>query len=219
MRAKFPRWTSRFLNSTRGQIILLLREQARTVTELAQLLDLTDNAVRAHLATLERDSLVRHSGERAGFRKPHFSYELTAEAEELFPKPYGRVLNRILAAFKERFGAELVEGVLRDVGRGLATGNIPPKKAALNERLDQALKLLEDFGGQARIERQDGRILIQAASCPLAAASADHPEVCRMVETLLSEIVGVPVRERCQRNPAPRCCFEMAFAKAVKASR
>ena len=81
---------------------------------------MTDNAVRAHLATLERDGLVRQGGERPGFRKPHFSYELTAEGEELFPKVYGPLLARILAQLKERFGSEELEAVLREVGQRMA---------------------------------------------------------------------------------------------------
>ena len=85
---KTHRYPRRLLTSTRGQIILLLREKPRTVLELAEAVGLTDNAVRAHLATLERDGLVhQRGGARAGFRKPHFSYELTTEADERFPKP------------------------------------------------------------------------------------------------------------------------------------
>ena len=49
----------RFFTSTRGKIITLLRRASRTVDELAQALDLTDNAVRAQLAALERDGLVQ----------------------------------------------------------------------------------------------------------------------------------------------------------------
>src|SRR5919202_3298969 len=86
------RWDKRFFASTRGRIVGLLRRAARTVNELAQALDLTDNAVRAHLATLERDGLVQQSGTRPGFRKPNLTYELTADAGQFFPKPYGPVL-------------------------------------------------------------------------------------------------------------------------------
>src|ERR1041385_5375211 len=76
----------RFFDSTRGQIVTLLRSAPCTVEELAGKLNLTDNAVRAHLATLERDGLVRQSGLRRGPRKPHFTYVLTDEADKLFPK-------------------------------------------------------------------------------------------------------------------------------------
>ena len=56
------------------------------MNELAAALGLTDNAVRAHLLSLERDGLAHQSGTQPGFRKPHATYALTAEAEQIFPK-------------------------------------------------------------------------------------------------------------------------------------
>lgn len=205
----FSRWTRRFLDSTRGQIIILLRSESRTVAELAEALNLTDSAVRVHLATLERDGLVRQGRERPGFRKPHFSYELTAAAEELFPKAYGPLLNQILAQLKERFGSEQIEAVLQEVGHRMALSHTATGASPLKERLERAVKILASLGGQARIERGDGKVLIRAAGCPLAAATADHPEVCKMVRTLLGEVIDAPVREICQRGPSPHCCFEV----------
>src|SRR5919201_2008502 len=52
----------RFFATTRGQIVLLARRAPRTIDELCQALGLTRNAIRAHLATLERDGLVRRGG-------------------------------------------------------------------------------------------------------------------------------------------------------------
>ncbi len=54
--------------------------------------------------------------------------------------------------------------------------------------------------------------MIRGYSCPLSAVASDHPEVCRMTETLLTELAGVPVRECCDRGDNPRCCFEAALA-------
>src|SRR5918911_2480444 len=59
-------FNKRFMETTRGQIVALLRRGTRTVEELAQALGLTDNAVRGHLATLERDGLARPAGVRRG---------------------------------------------------------------------------------------------------------------------------------------------------------
>jgi predicted ArsR family transcriptional regulator len=70
----------RFFASTRGQVTALLRQGERTVEELAQALVLTDNAVRAHLVTLERDGLVRQAGLRRGLSKPAYAYALTPAA-------------------------------------------------------------------------------------------------------------------------------------------
>jgi len=55
-------WRARLMESTRGKILDLLRSKERTVNELAAALGLTDNAVRAHLLSLERDGLVHQSG-------------------------------------------------------------------------------------------------------------------------------------------------------------
>ena len=61
-----------FFASTRGRIVLIMRRGARTVDELATALHLTDNAVRAHIATLERDGLVEEQAVRRGVSSsPH----------------------------------------------------------------------------------------------------------------------------------------------------
>src|SRR5436190_23983183 len=86
----------RFLASTRGRIITLLRKSSRTVDELAQALGLTDNAVRAHLAALERDGLVQQHSERRGSGKPSSVYDLASAAEDLFPKSYDQLLYQLL---------------------------------------------------------------------------------------------------------------------------
>jgi predicted ArsR family transcriptional regulator len=107
----------RFFDSTRGQIVSLLRGNIRTVNELAEELGLTDNAVRSHLLSLERDGLVRQCGVQRGTRKPHFAYELTPEAENLFPKAYDALLNQLITILKDRLPpAALEESCARSAG-------------------------------------------------------------------------------------------------------
>lgn len=206
---KFSGWTRRFLQTTRGQIILLLRQKPCTVADLAEELDLTKNAVRAHLATLERDGLVHQIGEQAGFRKPHFSYELTMEAGDLFSKAYGPVLNQVVAVLKDRLGVEQTEAVFREVGLRIAPPQEKNEGSGFEERLEQSLKSIEKLGGQAVIAREEGKVFIRSAGCPLSAATADHGEICKMLETILSEIIGTPVQQACRRESSPQCCFEI----------
>src|SRR5215207_118273 len=199
----------RFFDSTRGQIVTLLRSAPCTVEELAGKLNLTDNAVRAHLATLERDGLVRQSGLRRGPRKPHFTYVLTEEADRLFPKAYDALLNQLIAVLKTRLDPAEIEDVLREVGRALAADAPPGNTATLESRVQTALKVLEAIGGAAKVEQHDDKIVIVSSGCPLAAAVSLHPEVCRLAETLVAEIVKVPVEERCDRTGRPKCRFEL----------
>ena len=202
----------RFFDSTRGQIVTILRASPSTVEELARKLDLTDNAIRAHLLTLERDGLVRQGGLRRGPRKPHFTYELTPEADNLFPKAYDALLNQLIGVLKNRLEPAEIEEVLRDVGRAIASDTPGGEKADLESRVHIALKVLEAIGGSAEIERHEDKIVIRGNGCPLAAAVSVHPEVCRLAETLVAEIVKVPVEERCNREGSPKCRFEIDTA-------
>ena len=90
---------SEVFEGTRGKVVTLLRRGGRTVEGLARELNLTDNRVRVHLATLEREGIVRQHGSvrrDSGGGKPAYIYELTPEAEELFPKAYEPVLSQLL---------------------------------------------------------------------------------------------------------------------------
>ncbi len=199
-------WNQRFFSSTRGQIITLLRRSSRTVDELAQALDLTDNAVRAHLATLERDGFMKQHGVRRGSGKPSFVYDLTPEAEYLFPKSYGQVLYQLLEVLDEKMTSEELEDLLRTVGRRIAAKwNIP--SGDLSVRLEAAVEVLNELGGMAELEIGEETFCIRGYSCPLAAAVPGHPEVCHLAETLLTELVGVPVKEQCDRNGTVKCRF------------
>ena len=200
-------WNQRFFASTRGQVVLLLRQGLGTVEELARALDLTDNAVRAHLTALERDGLVVQSGLRRGGGKPAFTYALTPEAERLFPKAYGTVLNLMLDVLAERLPAETIDEALREVGRRLAAGQAAPS-GDLRHRVSHAIELLDELGGLAEIEERDGGFVILGCSCPIAAAVDGHPEACLLAEALLAEVIGAPVRQTCAPE-IPRCQFEV----------
>ncbi len=211
------RWDRQFFASTRGRVVTLLRRGGRTVEDLARALGLTDNGVRAHLAVLERDGIVWQRGtvSRGGGGKPAYVYELAPQAEALFPKAYSPVLRRLLDVMAERLGAEETEALLRAVGRRIADerGMVPTD--SVHERLEAAVAVLDELGGLAELEERDGGLVIRSYSCPLTDVVAGHPEVCRLAEALLAELVGVPVHEHCDRSENPRCCFEVADADDV----
>jgi len=203
-----------FFESTRGRMVTLLRRRGQTVEELAAEVGLTNNGVRAHLATLERDGIVRQRGSvrsSSGGGKPAYMYELTPEAEDLFPKAYEPALRRLLDVLSEQLGPEESETLLRLVGRRLAEEHSTRADGA-PARLESAVEALNELGGLAELEERDGAIVIRGYSCPLAGVTPDHPEVCRMVETLITELAGVPVHERCDRGERPRCRFEIPSA-------
>jgi predicted ArsR family transcriptional regulator len=207
---KTTKLDERFFDSTRGRVVGLLRGKSGTVIELAEKLGLTDNAVRAHLLSLERDGLVRQSGVQRGARKPHYAYELTDEAERLFPKAYDALLNQLITTLKGRLPPSAIEDVLREVGRSLAARHSSDGGSAdLEARLRNASEILKAIGGTPSLARENGKLIIRSGGCPLAAAVAEHPEVCELAEALVAEVVGLPVRESCDRSGTPKCRFEI----------
>lgn len=209
-----PRSNTRFWDSTRGRIVLLLRRQNRTVQELADALGVTNNAVRAQLTALERDRIVRQSGTRPGIRKPKILYDLTAEADQLFPKVYGPLLCHLLEVLKDEIAPKKLGGIVRTVGRRMALDH---RATSLVDRQHdpaaQAVAVLRDLGGlcesSSELKEGNGKVAIHCSDCPLALIVVDHPEICVLVETLLSEVLGAPVRQRCETQPSPRCRFEI----------
>src|SRR5919107_588704 len=159
---KVTKLGERFFDSTRGRIVTLLRGGTKTVNDLTAELGLTDNAVRAHLLSLERDGLVRQSGVQPGARKPHYSYELTPEAERLFPKAYDALLNQLITTLKGRLPPSAVEDVLREVGRSLAARHVSGDAPAdLEARLQNVLHVLKAMGGTPVVEREGGTLIIR----------------------------------------------------------
>jgi predicted ArsR family transcriptional regulator len=201
-------WDQHFFASTRGRIVLLLRRADQTVDELAHHLDLTDNAVRAHLATLERDHLVCSTGTRRGSGKPAVVYALTPEAEQLFPKAYAPVLQQLLEVLSTHMSAVKFAEIMEHTGQRLAAQwSIAPGK--LHARLQQAVGILNELGGLAELEERDGSYVIQGYRCPFAAIVPGHPEMCQLAKALLAELIGEPVEEHCEHNGAIRCCFTL----------
>ena len=181
------------------------------MNELAQALALTDNAVRSHLTSLERDGLIQELGTRPGFRKPHALYGLTSEAEFLFPTAYGPLLRHVLAVIGRRLSAQQLRASMREIGRTAAKEHLGQVQGKLtSQRIEVALDALKALGGDATVRESDGSRFISGNGCPFSAVTAHHPEACLIVEALLSEIIGVPVKERCDRTEAPRCCFEIS---------
>lgn len=211
---KGTKFGNNFFESTRGQVLGLLRRGVGTVEELSTELQLTDNAVRAHLTTLERDGLVARGGTQRGLRKPHVHYVLTAEAEQLYPKAYSTLFNQLLAILKRRLAPDELEAILVEVAHSLAAGNTAQENESVESRARLALVTLESMGGAPALKNEEGKLLIlSVTSCPFDVSISQHPEVCRLAEAFLSEVTGLKIKERCRKGERPKCTFEIVEDK------
>lgn len=202
-------WLDAFLGETRAQLLRILRKTAATITELAASLGVSENAVRTHVAAAERDGLVRQTGiQRSTGGKPARVYELTPDAEELFPKAYALALERLVRVLREVDGEDAVLEHLRRVGRDLAgSGSLSSEDVGV--RVEAAAAALESIGGSLTVSREAEGWVLQGDGCPLSAVVAQDPDVCVLAQSLIAELTGRQVVETCGKSARPRCKFHV----------
>ncbi|HEY3116319.1 MAG TPA: hypothetical protein VGK54_06220, partial [Chloroflexota bacterium] len=130
------------------------------------------------------------------------------QAELLFSQAYIPILTQLLHVLSRRMSSAEFDSLMREVGREAMAGRALPK-GPLRERVATASSLLNDLGGLTEVEEENGLYVIRSHGCPLAAATADHPEACNALESLLTEFVGTKVTKCCDRYDRERCCFEV----------
>lgn len=203
-------WFERWITGTRGRILSLLRGDASTVTRLADEVGISDNAVRTHLAALQRDGLVEEAGtlHGGGVGKPAQLFRTTAQGEEVFPKAYAAVLGQVLRVVAEKDGEEGLLALLEEVGRRVGAGARPAASQPLAERVQTSADLLRGLGGDIRVEEEAGQgWRLEGNGCPLYALVREQEVACNLVEALIAEATGGVVQQCCRHGDRPRCRF------------
>ncbi len=196
------------MSTTRGRILAMLRETKRTVSEMARALRITETGVRLHLNALEEDGLIQQAGVVQGTRKPFHAYELTKDGEDLFPKAYGPLLAELLEVLSEKLTEDELIAACEETGRRLAAKLAPDRdRGTLERRIALALEVLTSMGGAAALSGEAGDFTISSASCPIAEAVKSSHHACQIAQSLLREITGAKVKEKCEKGLKPRCRF------------
>ena len=205
-------WQRQASKTTRNRIVALLRRGEHSVEELAEALGLTDNAVRAQLAALEREKVVQAAGVRrdGSVGKPATLFGIAPDSSALFSSAYAPVLAAVLAELRERMTPKQVESVLRDAGHRLA-GSLPVR-ATFDERVKASAAFLTGLGADANLVQTGSSYEIRGHGCVLSDAVVACPASCAILEQLLRDVTGGTVKERCDRSGQPSCCFRISPA-------
>jgi predicted ArsR family transcriptional regulator len=195
----------------REHIISLLRCGPLTADEIAEQVQLTTNAVRQHLTTLERDGYVVRQGPRheSTVGKPPIVFAIAPEVEATLSRAYAPVLTALAAALPDHVPPKALDALLADVAGRLAA-LAPAPRGDFRQRVRAGADALESLGGLIEV---DGSTL-RACSCVVGNAVAVRPELCRAVEMFLSAVTGTHVREECDRTGSPRCRFVLSPSRS-----
>jgi predicted ArsR family transcriptional regulator len=206
-------WRKQFLESSRGRIVAILQREASTADEIAAELGVTAAGVRAHITAMQRDGIVRRTGRRSGATRPSQMFELTPEMEQLLSGAYIPLLIELMGQCAARVKPNELRTLMKSTGRALAS-TFPRETAAEVPFPTQvqhvAARLNAQLGSTMKVERPNGHHILRGYGCPLAALTGSHPAVCLAIESLIAALLDANVRECCDREGRPRCCFEIA---------
>ncbi len=191
------------MENTRQTILGILRRRRQaTVDELRKELGLAPATVRRHLDILTRDGHVEVTQVRRATGRPHYVFLLSESGEDLFPKHYVRITNRlieeIVALTPEettgRSGRELADVVFHKMAERLAQHiGARVHGLSLGERLETTLEALAEEGITFHVEREEGGYILVGHGCPCPRVADSYGQVCSHHRRLLSLLLDTEV--------------------------
>ena len=196
------------LTGTRSRIIELLRRRLYTVEQLGKELEVSETAIRAQLALLQRDGIVEAKGEIKIARRPSLTYGLTPGVGLQFSKAYHTVLGHLIDILAIQMPKKEYTTVMRKLGRKLANAT-PHPTGNLRDRVTGIAKVYESFGTLTNVEENGDKFIILAHGCPFEEVVNGNAGICIAMETFMSKLIEVPVHQCCDRNERTSCRFEV----------
>jgi predicted ArsR family transcriptional regulator len=200
------------MKSTREKILnTLLTERQATIKQLSEVVGINGISVRHHLINLQAEGLVTAEEQRHGVGRPAFVYRLTEKGMEMFPTNYLKLTNHLLSELKETLSPEELESTFRRIGKKQAEESTNIDK---NQPIEAQIEQLADQLASERFmlswKKEDDSIILQSDNCPYLHVGKEHPEICKIDETLFSEALGKEVKlETCLLRGDARCTYRI----------
>ncbi len=198
------------MKSTRERILQsLLRHPASTINDLAEAVGINPISVRHHLTNLQVEGLVSAEEERHGVGRPRLIYTLTEDGMEHFPTRYLRLTSRLLSQMKETLPQPMISKLFSEMATSLAEEYSEQLKGmSMEERLETVKELLAQEGFVVEWEKSGQEYHIHEITCPYLQVGQNHPEVCTVDQTILSNMLAVPAEKvKCILSGDAHCTY------------
>lgn len=209
-----PRAAANGASSLRRDLLLRLRlDGPSSPDQLAMRLGASRTGVLQQLRALDAAHLVSRQTVRHGVGRPRHLYDITPDAQDLFPANYDGLAAGLLAAIEAIGGDDLLEQVFAARRRQLGAR----VRDDLADRLTEDAPLLDRVRGLAVIQARhgyladttvspDGTIRLQEHNCAIYHVAAGSPAACQAELELFTEILGADVVREQHIASGDRCC-------------
>src|SRR5690349_17365652 len=204
----------------RRAILLHLRRGGPSAPDaIATAIGASRSGVAQQLRALDAAGLVTRTSVRHGVGRPRHLYDITADAQALFPSDYDGLATGLLAAILEVGGESLVEEVFearRRQAEALLRGRLEalPDDAPLEERVRELARLQDELGYLSEARIGDGEIRLVEHNCAVLEVAMDQPAACRAELDLFAQVLGAEVTRERHIASGDRCC-EYRIAEAA----
>lgn len=201
-------------SSLRRDLLLRLRlDGPSSPDQLAERIGASRTGVLQQLRALEAAHLVSRQTVRHGVGRPRHLYDVTADAQDLFPSNYDGLASGLLAAIEAVGGDDLLDQVfaarrcqLGDRVREQMAERVAPE-APLFDRVRELAVIQGDQGYLADATLSpDGTIRLREHNCAIYHIAAGSPAACRAELELFTEVLGAEVVREQHIASGDRCC-------------
>lgn len=197
----------------RRAILVQLRRAGPSAPDaIAAAIGASRSGVAQQLRALDSAGLVTRTSVRHGVGRPRHLYDVTPDAQDLFPSNYDGLATGLLAAILEVGGEALVEDVFaarrRQAESRLRTemDRMLPDGSPLEERVRELARLQDELGyiSEARVDG-DGIRLVEH-NCAVLDVARRNPAACRAELDLFRDVLGVEITRERHIAAGDRCC-------------
>jgi predicted ArsR family transcriptional regulator len=206
---------------TRDKVLLHLKQKGpQTASQLARRIRVTPVAVRQHLFRLSEEALVAFDDERCRVGRPRRIWRLAPRAQSAFPDAHSDLAIELIDAMESAFGDEGLDRLVATRTRAQLKRYreaLPPRDASIEKRVAALAKIRRGEGFMAEWSKErDGTLLLVENHCPICAAAAACPSLCRDELAVFKAVIGkgIPV-ERVEYILAGgrRCAYRIGRAR------
>lgn len=203
----------------RSILVHLRRAGPSSPDDIASALGASRSGVAQQLRALDSTGLVARTAVRHGVGRPRHLYDVTSDAQDLFPSNYDGLAAGLLAAIVEVGGDALIEDVFaarrRQAGAALRArlDQALPAGASLADRVLELARIQDEQGyiSEARVNG-DGIRLIEH-NCAVLDIARGNGAACRAELDLFREVLGADVVRERHIAEGDRCCEYLVVAE------
>ena len=183
------------MKTTKDNIVdqLLLLQNA-TISQLSELLGISEISVRHHLISLEAEGIITSTEERHGVGRPRFIYRLTEKGFQNAPIDFLTISDQALTTMKRFLGTDTLLDLFKQFGNDLAERYASTISSQDPDQiLDQLANQLIQDGFIFSWARSGDSYMLTTHHCPFHYLGQKHPEVCAINHALLESLIQHPI--------------------------